>query len=405
MCRYLAALILCASASATELEWQAPTTCTDGTPLAAVDYYTVYRERMPIAEVQGTSYVDAYEPAPGETVCYEITATGGCGGGSAGQSYYSNRGCVTGGDEGPPPDVRPNPPVLDEAFLAWSGGMSRLLIGGTVSQPPPGGGAATLAATGATATYDLDGYRYFEIDSDLDFIVTTAGDVEIMAIGGGASGGNSSAHGAGGGGAGQMVEHSTTIGTGTYPAVIGAGGAVPAFREAGVNGGSTTFNGLTAIGGGGGGSERDPGLAGGSGGGAFRSGAAGGATSYSGSGTGYGNAGGLGQSLGGGDSLGGGGGGAGAVGEAPVPNTSAGDGGDGRTWLDGNTYGGGGGGAMGTANGVSGDGGAGGGGDGGGNDRTPTAGSANTGAGGGGTGQNGVPGAGGSGAIRIRTPL
>lgn len=91
-------LLASAGASATTLQWVAPTTCTDGTPLAQVDAFRVYRDRELVEQVSGvTEYTDDYVTAPGEQVCYEITAVGGCGD-EQGESYYSNRGC---------PDRRP----------------------------------------------------------------------------------------------------------------------------------------------------------------------------------------------------------------------------------------------------------------------------------------------------------
>jgi len=73
----LALIMAAASAGATELEWLPPTTCTDGTGPLVLEHFTVYRDRVAIAQVppEGNSYADAYEPAPGEVACYEITAS------------------------------------------------------------------------------------------------------------------------------------------------------------------------------------------------------------------------------------------------------------------------------------------------------------------------------------------
>jgi len=230
--------------------------------------------------------------------------------------------------------------------------------------------------------------------------------VTILLVGGGGGGGGHG--GGGGGGAGGYISNSTSLNVSqTYTVIVGGGGAGGSQGgSAGSNGCSSTFNGLTALGGGGGGAPWSAGNSGGSGGGS------GGNNSTSGAGTcGQGNRGGKSNGITSGLPAGGGGG-AGAVGADGNPG-QAGSGGDGSTWTDGNIYAGGGGGGsrwddpQHAGSGAGGAGGGGRGGDGAGSvaavDGTP-----NTGGGGGGAQQwdNGgrsMPGAsGGSGIVIIK---
>ena len=183
-------------------------------------------------------------------------------------------------------------------------------------------------------------------------------DLEYLIIGGGGSGG---ANLGGGGGGGEFVEGSILGASGSYDIVVGAGGAAVTGNENtnGNDGGTSTFNGISAIGGGGGGGQPFNGRNGGSGGGG-----AGNATTTGGTGTaptGLGNNGGTG--VGGDNNRGaGGGGGAGAVGANGSATTGGGDGGSGASWSINAIFyaGGGGGGAKnGTGAGAGGNGGGG----------------------------------------------
>ena len=194
MCRHALALIalLCASTSATELEWQAPTTCTDGSPLEQIEHFTIYRDRVAMAQVAGdqTSYESDFTPSAGETVCYEITATGTCDASEPSESYYSNAGCVTGDGTEPEPEVRPDPPVLLTGTLAREGRMSRLALPGVLSQSVAGGidpatqfytdpneyavgntlvemteWAPWFGGVAGTVKLDVDGKKYFKLQS------------------------------------------------------------------------------------------------------------------------------------------------------------------------------------------------------------------------------------------------
>lgn len=244
----------------------------------------------------------------------------------------------------------------------------------------------------------------------------------------------------GGGGGGGLLTGNVTLSASSLSIVVGSGGASSGTTNGslGGNGSNTSAFGLTAIGGGHGGTYLETGGAtnassGGSGGGCPYGGTS------AGSGTaGQGNAGGI---LGTGTS-GGGGGGAGAAGSIGA-STRGGDGGAGvLSAIDGNSYyyAGGGGGSLWGGGGQGGNGGIGGGGGGGYADFTASGtggagggsarnsggngytcvgsgnggggnGGANTGGGGGGCGQgafqsfNGTGGSGGSGIVIVRYPL
>ena len=211
-------------------------------------------------------------------------------------------------------------------------------------------------------------------------------DIEYFGeAGGGAGGGNSDYYGAGGGGGGD-VSGTWPAAVGSYPIVIGAGGAIIAGTQ-GANGSDTTMFGQTAEGGGGGGGKTvKSGANGGSGGGATENAAVGvGSQGFNG---------GQGSLAGGG---GGGGGGLGTVGANGNALGGGGNGGDGiSTLITGliSYYGGGGGGGGDT--GTGGIGGIGGGGNGSAGGVFPTDGGVNTGGGGGGrlAGPNGNGGSG-----------
>jgi len=145
-------------------------------------------------------------------------------------------------------------------------------------------------------------YRVFKTSSN--FITNFSTTVDVLAVAGGGGGAQ-----AGGGAGGVVVSDAKSITAGTYPIVVGTGGAT------GVNGLNTTAFGHSAIGGGRGGLSNDQtGGSGGSGGGAGRDyGGGGAATQGSGSGyIGYGFNGGNASQTGHGGA--GGGGGAGAAG-------------------------------------------------------------------------------------------
>jgi len=156
---------------------------------------------------------------------------------------------------------------------ATAGANSWINIGsGTGKIPNP-----ISAATGGTVTTAGD-YKIHTFTSSGNFIVTTnLGDFEYLMVAGGGSGGSgysNTSYGAGGGGAGGMITGSISVNNGTYPIVVGAGGAGQSKNaNKTYSGTSSLFSTLIATGGGGGGPRSannvaDAGTAGGSGGGA-----------------------------------------------------------------------------------------------------------------------------------------
>ena len=244
-------------------------------------------------------------------------------------------------------------------------------------------------ATGGTITYS-GGRTIHTFTSSGNFVVPNyiegTPTVDYLLVAGGGGGGNN--EGGGGGGGGLLTATDYAVTAQTYGIVIGGGGATHTV------GGNTTFDGLTAAGGGRGGT-RGP-EAGGNGG--CGGGGSGTAVGTSAAGTGsQGYNGGLGVV-----SRGGGGGGMGAAGAFSVVDGTGGVGGDGlANSLSGAsvTYAGGGGGGDYTAGGA---GGTGGGGAGAAHDTSGTAGTDGLGGGGGGAGSTtGTGGAGGSGVVII----
>jgi len=256
-----------------------------------------------------------------------------------------------------------------------------------------------VAATGGTIVTS-GGYKYHTFTSSGSFIVSVGGDVEYLIVAGGGGSGT------GGGGAGGYLAATglTLSAATTYGIVVGGGGAGGSSSTRGTNGVDTTFNSLTAIGGGGG--SRNDRCGGSEGAQSGGSGGGGGATSTV---SGCGGSGTTGQGNAGGTSStsfphpGSGGGGAGAAGVGGSGNIGAGGIGSNAhsSWAtatstgDSGYYAGGGAGGYTNSGALGASGGTGGGGDTGGN-----AGTANTGGGGGGDSSAG--GAGGSGIVIIR---
>ena len=101
---------------------------------------------------------------------------------------------------------------------------------------------SSLGSTWSTATSSTD-YKVHTFTSDGNFVVSGGGgSVTSLLVAGGGGGG------AGGGGGGGVLTETTTVTTTTYPVVRGSGGQI--FAVGGSNGGDSTFNGLTAGGGG-----------------------------------------------------------------------------------------------------------------------------------------------------------
>lgn len=254
---------------------------------------------------------------------------------------------------------------------------------------------ATIVSTNGAETIDGD-YTVITFTSNGYFNITGDDlDVSVLIVAGGGGGGsNDNTGNAGGGGAGAFFyDSSRIISAGDYVVTVGTGGSAGT-DEYGGNGTNSIFDGVTRLGGGGGGYGHPihyNGSDGGSGGGGGQD------IAFGGAGTTGGNDGGDGAGA-----AGGGGGGAGAVGGNAIQDVG-GVGGAGLSSIiyNGTTlwYAGGGGGGAATA----GEGGVGGGGKGAySNSVAATAGIANTGGGGGGGQNTMVAGAGGSGIVIIR---
>jgi hypothetical protein len=211
------------------------------------------------------------------------------------------------------------------------------------------GSAANIVASGGVET-SISGYKIHTFNNSGTFTLSSApggSTFDILMVAGGGGGGtgngNNSAHPAGGAG-GLIYRTGQSLTAGTYPIVVGVGGAGAPTGLANATyagqGGDTTFNGLTALGGGGGvGGQYNvlPGKTGGSGGGAQHSDngnqVGGAALQPSSASGGFGFKGGDGPISGTGGPcwVGGGGGGAGAAGANGTPNIG-GEGGIGRQY-------------------------------------------------------------------------
>jgi hypothetical protein len=272
------------------------------------------------------------------------------------------------------------------------------------------------SATGGDTVQDIGGYRIhtFTTVGTSTFTPASAGNVEVLVVGGGGSGGMRHA---GGGGAGGLIYNASFPVSGAVSVTVGDGGAgLPQGTNASVPGNSganSVFGSLTAIGGGYG--NQGNGGSGGSGGGVFSTNTVGAGTAGQGNNGAFGSTGPFSTEN---TYAGGGGGGAGAVGTAAtsVAPVQGGAGGIGRQISISGTpvyYAGGGGGGTTTAvgGGAGGAGGLGGGGAGGGsNSIVGIAGTNGTGGGGGcggfsNAGGNFASGKGGSGIVIVRYPL
>jgi len=123
-----------------------------------------------------------------------------------------------------------------------------------------------LDASGGDHEGESNGYYYHIFLSSGTLTVNKPGACELLLIGGGGSGGAGSLSGAGGG-AGGVIFQAMSLTAGSKSVVIGDGGPAVAVSTLGVTGSDSTFNGLTAKGGGGGALNGSAGLLGASGGG------------------------------------------------------------------------------------------------------------------------------------------
>lgn len=154
-----------------------------------------------------------------------------------------------------------------ESFTAVGTTSSGPTVAPTVNTP-----GTPISASGGNSVYDYTSggitYRVHKFTGSGTFTISSTGtttadiDALIVAGGGGGGSGNGSGYEAGGGGAGGLVQQTfKNMATGSYAVTVGGGGAVN------VNGGNSSFNGVTAIGGGRGAAGAGAASAGGSGGG------------------------------------------------------------------------------------------------------------------------------------------
>ena len=110
----------------------------------------------------------------------------------------------------------------------------------------------SFSATGGTVdTSARNGYNIHIFTSPGTFTVTSGTTpVEFLMVAGGGGGGVD--NGGGGGGGEVIISTSTSLGPGSYPITVGAGGAAAGGPDAGSKGNATSFNSITARGGGGG---------------------------------------------------------------------------------------------------------------------------------------------------------
>jgi len=220
--------------------------------------------------------VSATDP-DGDTVSY--SETGGTVLTTAGLTLNSSTGAIS----GDPSNVISST-TYSFTLRATANGKTADRSFNIVVSPTPTGG------TTATYTYSGTSYRTHKFTTNGNFVLGLTKTVDYLIVGGGGGGGH---HSGGGGGAGGLVWRTgQTLTAGTYPAVIGSGGATN-FNTSGSDGNNSTFNSNTALGGGGGGCGGSSlaGRNGGSGGGGARGIGAGSSTQNRTYGYGVGNSG------------------------------------------------------------------------------------------------------------------
>lgn len=170
---------------------------------------------------------------------------------------------------------RKESPIL--SLLGLGGGAGGNLGGG--------GGPSPISATGGDSVITDGDYTVHIFNSSGSLVVASgSGDVEYLVVGGGGGGGgyrSSVSYGWGGGAGGYRTnkpgetpggpsastESPFPVSIGTYPVVVGNGGAGRGGPLAGDPGGYSSFSTIVSQGGGGGGGATTDGLNGGSGGG------------------------------------------------------------------------------------------------------------------------------------------
>jgi len=230
----------------------------------------------------GTHATVSATDADGETIAYSET------GGTVLSSQNLTLNSSTGAISGDPTDVNANTTLsFNLRATAGSKTADRAFTILLKTLNPNGGDF------GANYSYGGTNYRVLKFTSSGNLIIPVTKSIDYLLIGGGGAGGH---HSGGGGGAGGLVwKTGQSLSAGTYAFSMGAGGITDTQNQIGGNGGSSTFNGHTANGGGGGAGHlangQQSGQNGGSGGGGQRGYSAGSATQPGSSTGGFGNAG------------------------------------------------------------------------------------------------------------------
>lgn len=257
-------------------------------------------------------------PRPGETMGFDDGEWDGEPVSFAYQVYLNDAPVdgLTSNSFSVPSEAAPGDEVYGTVVATNAAGSSAPVATNTVTIEAEEG--AFMAATGGTVTTDGD-YKVHILTDAEDFVVTIAGDADVLIVGSAAAGGTQ-----GGGGGGGRVRYfaasggtdpQMTFGAGTYPVAIGAPGVGGSDND-GTDGAAAVFNGITVAGGKGGGRYSNPGHNGENGGGGGAGETAGGVGSNGGNDGGAGD-----------QSCGGGAGEAGAG--SPASGATGGDGGAG----------------------------------------------------------------------------
>ena len=230
----------------------------------------------------GTHATVAASDVDGDTISYAETGATNIAG--AGLSLNGSTGVIS----GDPNDVTSDTTVSFN-LRATAGSKTADRAFSIIIQPsnPSGGDFAANYSYGGT------NYRVLKFTASGNLVVPITKSVDYLLIGGGGSGGH---HSGGGGGAGGLVwKTGQSLSAGTYAFSMGAGGITNTQNQVGNDGGNSTFNGHTALGGGGGAGHlsggNNAGRSGGSGGGGQRGYGAGSATQPGSSTGGFGNSG------------------------------------------------------------------------------------------------------------------
>lgn len=179
--------------------------------------------------------------------------------------------------------------VSPEGWYGSGGGIVRLMysdkylnigtidVSGAGSYGVGGSGSALVTKIASFTNYNtyvsasggviinVGDYTTHTFTTDGLFTVTDGGYIDMLIVGGGGGGGHTTG---GGGGGGEVVNVTRILGVGSYSVTIGTGGAGATNGVAvAPNGGTTIFNGISALGGGGAGSDYNSGGSGACGGG------------------------------------------------------------------------------------------------------------------------------------------